>query len=86
MAESDDRSMEDALKYQHDLGFDEGYDIGWESGYQSGYDDGVDSVEHVERFSLVDVSERALRMAAMAVAILSIAVGFLTILRLLWES
>lgn len=47
--EIDDEKMEQALRYRHDLGFDEGYEVGydegWEHGYQIGYDEGVDSME-----------------------------------------
>ena len=33
----DDETMDEALKYQHDLGFDEGYEQGYEDGYIEGY-------------------------------------------------
>ena len=35
----DDEKVEQAIKYAHDVGFDEGYEVGW----QDGYDEGVAS-------------------------------------------
>lgn len=37
---SDEEKLEQALRYQHDVGFDEGYDCGFEDGYDTGYSSG----------------------------------------------
>lgn len=37
-----DEEIEQALKYQHDVGFDEGYEVGYEEGYEFGYDSAFD--------------------------------------------
>lgn len=44
-----DDEIEQALKYQHDVGFEVGYEEGYEFGYDSafndGYQAGIDSVD-----------------------------------------
>lgn len=48
-----DESIEQALRYQHDVGFDEGYEVGYDEGYEfgynaafeDGYQAGIDSVD-----------------------------------------
>ena len=37
--------LEQALRYQHDVGFDEGYEVGYDSGFEDGYQAGIDSVD-----------------------------------------
>lgn len=39
-----DDELEQALRYQHDVGFDEGYEVGYDIGFEDGYQAGVDSV------------------------------------------
>lgn len=34
--------LDQALRYQHDVGFDEGYDVGFEEGFELGYQDGYE--------------------------------------------
>ena len=36
----DDEKVEQAIKYAHDVGFDEGYEVGWQEGYDEGLKDG----------------------------------------------
>lgn len=48
-----DDELEQALRYHHDVGFDEGYEVGYEEGYEfgynaafeDGYQAGIDSVD-----------------------------------------
>ncbi len=48
-----DDELEQALRYQYDVGFDEGYEFGYEEGYEfgynaafeDGYQAGIDSVD-----------------------------------------
>lgn len=37
--------LDQALGYQHDVGFDEGYEVGYDSGFEDGYQAGIDSVD-----------------------------------------
>lgn len=37
---SDEEKLTQALRYQHDVGFDEGYECGFEDGYDAGYTSG----------------------------------------------
>ena len=39
---SDEEKLEQALRYQHDVGFDEGYECGFDDGYDTGYSSGWD--------------------------------------------
>lgn len=34
--------LDQALRYQHDVGFDEGYDVGFEDGFGTGYQEGYE--------------------------------------------
>lgn len=34
--------LDQALRYQHDVGFDEGYDVGFGDGFDTGYQEGYE--------------------------------------------
>ena len=42
--EINEDKLDEALKYQHDVGFDEGYEVGYEEGYNDGVNAANDDV------------------------------------------